>query len=144
MEAAIGVEVGVHVQLILRQAGHGVGGHVAVGGSVHVGVVGLVGQVEEQLLGGVLLAAAQGGMFEHMRHTHVILTRGLEGDLEQAVGVVIGQVEQLGAGLLVNETDNICVDEGEGRDLHHLKAVSFGDRLQQFFGTLFVLFPSHR
>ena len=113
VEAAVGVVVGVFEQLRLGQRGHGIGGHDAVGGGVHVGVVGLIGQVEEQLLRGILLGAVQRGVFKNMRNAHFGLGGRAERDFKHAVGVLVGQIHELRAGLVVLEQHDVRAQQLE-------------------------------
>ena len=123
MEARIQIEIGVLQQLILGQRADGIGCHHRVGARVHVGVVGLVAQVEEELLGRILFGARQRGVLKHVRRARVVLRDGAEGDVEHAVGVLVEQQHPQRAGFVVPERDRVRADEVKGAHVGHGESV---------------------
>ena len=123
MQAAVGVVVRVAEQLRLGEAADRVGRVQRARHGVHVGVVGLVAEVEEQGLGRVFLRAVERGVLEDVRQARVVDRAREEGQVEHAVGVVVGDVHQLRAGALVLEVHDLRADEREIAQLFDDKAL---------------------
>ena len=103
MEAGIHVEIRQLQQLLLRQRRQRVAGAGVGGVRVHVGVIGLIADIEKQRSGRILVRTKQRSMLEHVRQTRIIIGSGREGELEKTVGILIGDPEELGAGTLMLE-----------------------------------------
>ena len=122
VEHAVGVEVGVEQKLLLAQARHGIGGHEVVSGRVHVGVIGLIAQIEEQSFGRILVRAVKGGMLKDMRKTRVVRGPGEERQIKHTVGIFIGDIHQSGTGLLMFKENSGSTDKRKIPDFLHFKS----------------------
>ena len=119
------VQVHVHEveQVLVVRAGHGVHGLVGKRHRVQERLHRAFQQVHERLFDGELPAAAQHRVLEDVEHPRVVGGRGLEGDGERLVRVVVGEVEQPRAALFVIEHVGRAVDFGKRLARAHGEAV---------------------
>ena len=101
IQAAVGIEICVFQKLGLREARHRVCGVELAGLSVEVRVVGLVHEIEKDILGRIFSRTAQRRVLEHMRQTRVVDCFGKKCEIESAVDVLIGNIQESRAGLFV-------------------------------------------
>ena len=125
MEHRVGVEIRIPEQLRFRQAGTGIGRHPGVGGRVHVGIVGLVAQIEKQAFRRILFRPAQCGMLVDVRKPRIVHRVGLHRDIEHPVGVIIGDIAYPGARFIVHKGCDPGVDELKGPHGFHCKPFHF-------------------
>ncbi len=123
VEAAVQIEICVLEQLRFRQRCHRIARHHLIGHGVHVGVVRLVGQVEEQALRGILLRAVQRRMLKNMRNALVIVQRRDKGNVKHAVSVLVQDEIHQRTGLLMLQQNRICVEQRQNAVFLYFKAV---------------------
>ena len=90
---------------------------------VHIGMVCLVDKVEPQRVAGIFFTAGQGRVLENMGQARVVDRPCREGQLERAVGILVGDIEKLRAGFLVLKQHQLGADDGIGPDFLHLEAL---------------------
>ena len=76
-------------------------------------------------------------MLKHMGQTGIVRGPGEERQVEDPVGVLVGDVHQLRAGLLMLKEHAVRADQGEFADFQHFKAADHIAHLGQALGRLF-------
>ena len=122
IQAHIRIHVRQLQQLCFGQRGHGITGHGVCCIGIHVRIVGLAGDVEPQRGGRILVRSAERAVFEHVRQACIVGHAGLECQLESAVVVVVCDIQQFRAGLLMLKQHKIRADQPELADFLYLKA----------------------
>ncbi len=123
VQHCVEVHVGEVEQVLVVRAGHGVHRLVGERHGVQKRLHRAFQQVHERLFDGELVAAAQHGVLEDVEDAGVVGGRGFERDGERLVRVVVRQVQQLRAGLVVVEHVGGAVDFGKRFARAHGKAV---------------------
>ena len=120
-----GVEVHVHQveQVLLVGARHRVHGLVGEGERIEEGLHRGLQQVHEGLFDGEFVGPAKHRMLQDVEDARVVGGRGLEGDREGLVGVVVFQIEQPRPARLMAEHEGFAVDFGEGLAREHVESV---------------------
>ena len=137
METAVRIVIGQLQQLRFRKGGHRVVGQRVGGMGVDIGVVGLEGKVEPQAGAGIFFRACQRRVFKYMRYAGIIFRPGGEGQLEDAVGILVRDIQHFRAGLLMLKKHQLGAEQREGTDLLHFEAfhhVAHGGQRNGFRG----------
>ena len=122
MQAAVRIEIGIFQKLLFRQAGHRISGEKRSGERIHVGVVGLIHQVEKQCRRGILFRPVQCGMLKHMGEPGVINGTGEEGEVKHTVGVIVGDVHELGTCPVMLKKDELGTQQRKITHFLHSEA----------------------
>ena len=142
MQTAVGIVIRVFQKLFLGEAGHGVGGQQGHRLGVHIGVICLIGEIEEQRLGRILFRAVQRGVLEHVGQAGVVYGSGEKGQVIHPVDIVVGDVHQLGARAIVLEQHHRRARDGKltdglDRKTGHGVAHGWDPRVIGFFRRFF-------
>ena len=125
MQAAVRIEIRQGQQLFFGKGCDRITGHRVRGIGVHVGLVGLIDQVEPQSGAGIFRGTGQGAVFKYMGQAGVINRPGGEGQLEGAVGILIGDIEELRTCLLMLKQHQIRADHLKRPDFLDFKAFDY-------------------
>ena len=132
------VHVGEVQQVLVVRAGHRIHRLVGEGHGVQKRLHRAFQQVDERLLDGKLVRAAQHRVLQDVEHARVVGGRRLERDGERLVVVVVSQVQQLRAALVVVEHVRRAVDLGK------FFARAHGESVQLLLGSKVHAMPPFR